>query len=578
MTEAQRWLLFGAVLVVGSLTAVGALLLWPVPSTSTNVAGYEHLWEAMEAGHDGIATLDRLLQGDDGRAWHAAMAAGRAYAEQGNDDKAASRFARALELWPSAETRRELAIALESAGQYGEALSHWAQLLPSATAAHAVVRLERDALRAAQLLNRHGTHQAALEATVTLDTPEGRLERARALAGLGRLKEATTVYEAYLSQVPWDTTARVEYGRVLERKGNTGGALDMYRAAGTSGTFLAGRLLEAQGRVDEALSFYTRSTDPEALWRAAVLLERRGLDAEALNLYRELAEGTHRVWDDAALRAYLLLMDKSSSQQAATLLSRLPPAAHWMLGTFDGHPVGELDRDPPRVRSDATQAADALLAHLPEPDAWRWIRAELEVAYRNASHAERLAIGEWYLAQGEYAAACRIGTTILATRPSLRAYRLAYPLAHAPIVRSWANRYAVDPHLVWAIMREESHFRISAISGSDARGLMQLLPSTARWIAEDRLGISYSADGLFDPPTNIRLGAWYLGYLMEQFPQGVAWAVAAYNGGQGNLRRWTEGGVPLEVLPSALGSVETREYLTKVLNSWLIYSWLYEDE
>lgn len=575
MTEAQRWLLFGAVLVLGSLTAVGALFLWPVPSSSTCIAGYEQLWEAMEAGRDGVTTLDRIREGDDGRAWHAAMAAGSAYAEEGYNDKAADRFARAVALWPTVEARRELAAALESAGRHAEALTQWEQLLPTTSATQGVLRLEHNGLRAAQILNRHGAYPAALEAAASLESPEGRLERARALAGLGRLQEAAAVYEAYLRQVPTDASARIAYGRILERQGNTSGALDAYRAAGAAGALVAGRLLEAQGRADEALAFYRRSHDPEALWRAAVLLERRGQHTEALNLYRELAEGSHRVWDDAALRAYTLLMDRGASRQATTLRAQLPPAAQWMLGTLDGPPVSDLARDPSRSRSDAVQAADALLAHLPESDAWRWIRAELEVAVRTASYAERLTIGEWYMAHGDYAAACRIGTAVLAVHPCLRAYRLAYPLAHEKSVRTWADRYTVDPYLVWAVMREESHFRISAVSGSDARGLMQLLPSTARWIAEDRIGISYSIDGLFEPATNIRLGTWYLGYLMEQFPQGIAWAVAAYNGGQGNVRRWTEGGVPLEALPSALGSVETREYLTKVLNSWLIYNWLY---
>ncbi len=575
MTEAQRWLLFGAVLVLGSLTAVGALLLWPVPSSSAYIADYEQLWKAIEAGQDGIDTLDRILEEDNGRAWHAAMAAGSAYAEAGDYERAVARFTRAVTLWPTAEARRELAAALESAGRYAEALAHWERLLPSTTAAQAVLRLERDPLSAAQVLNRYGAHPAALEASAALDSPEGRLERARALAGLGRLQEAAAVYEAYLRLVPADSSARVAYGRVLERQGNTSGALDAYRAAGTVGTLSAGRLLEAQGREDEALSFYSRSNDPEALWRAAVLLERRGQLTEALKLYQELAEGSHRVWDDAAIRTYTLLIGEGATQQATALLSRLPPAARWILGALEGSPVKDLSRDPPPRRSDAVQAADALLDHLPESDAWRWIRAELEVADRKASYAERLTIGEWYLAHGDYAAACRIGNAVLAVHPCLRAYRLAYPLAHVKAVRAWADRYAVDPYLVWAVMREESHFRISAVSSSDARGLMQLLPSTARWIAEDRIGISYSIDGLFEPATNIRLGTWYLGYLMEQFPQGIAWAVAAYNGGQGNVRRWTEGGVPLEALPSALGSVETREYLTKVLNSWLIYNWLY---
>ncbi len=170
-----------------------------------------------------------------------------------------------------------------------------------------------------------------------------------------------------------------------------------------------------------------------------------------------------------------------------------------------------------------------------------------------------------------------MGTSLLTTHPSRSAYRLAYPLAHWTTVQHWADRYEVDPYLVLAVAREESHFRLRAVSGSDARGLMQLLPSTAQWIAEERLGIPYRIEELFSAETNIRLGTWYLGYLHDQFPGGTAWAVAAYNGGQGNIRRWTGGAIPLEDLPAALRSVETREYLDKVLHSWLTYRWLYAD-
>jgi soluble lytic murein transglycosylase len=133
----------------------------------------------------------------------------------------------------------------------------------------------------------------------------------------------------------------------------------------------------------------------------------------------------------------------------------------------------------------------------------------------------------------------------------------------------------VDALLVWAVMREESGFSATAISSSGARGLMQLLPSTARWIAEEKLGIPYHEEWLNDPDYNIRLGTWYLRYLLDQFGGKVAWAVAAYNGGPGNLRRWAASVENPADLPAHLLSPETREYLVKVLNAWLMYRELY---
>jgi len=308
-----------------------------------------------------------------------------------------------------------------------------------------------------------------------------------------------------------------------------------------------------------------------------VLLEQAGQTSEALSLYLSLARGDHRVWDDAALRAYRILSRQGAQRQADELLVQLPPAARYLLGDEDATPVPALGADPPQFTPHAVQVAEALLRHLPEEEAWTWARAELEVALRRGSLADRLTIGEWYLAHGEYASACRVGVAAAAEHPSRRAYRLAYPRAWSCAVARWSGAYNVDPLLVWAVMREESHFRVRAVSGSDARGVMQLLPSTARWIAEDRLGLAFTVEELFDPAMNLRLGTWYLGYLGEQFPQNVAWAVAAYNGGQGNLRRWTDPDLPLPDLPAALGSVETREYVSKVLDAWLVYRWLYGD-
>jgi len=484
-------------------------------------------------------------------------------------------YEKAVDLWPTADARRGLAQTLEDAGQGEAALKHWVRLLPTEAAARAVLRLETDGLRAAQLLNRHGAHGPALEASAGLDTPSATLERARALAGLGRLAEAEQAYRTYIDAVPHDGQARAEHGRVLERQGSADRALEAYLAAGPAGGLSAGRLLEEKEKNAEALTAYARSPDPEAMWRRAILLEQEGEVAEALSAYTELATGRHRVWDDAALRAYLLLETQDAPREAEDMLQTLPPWAKWLLGKSEVGPLPELKRDPPQVTSHAVGTVEALFSHLPEDEAWKWARAELEVSLRRATLAEKLAIGEWYLARGDYAAACRVGTAVLQEHPCRRALTLAYPRAYWDETVRQATLHDVDPYLVLAVMREESHFRERAISPSDARGLMQLLPSTARWIAEDRLGVDYHPDMLFQPAYNIRLGTWYLGYLQQQFPGGLAWAIAAYNGGQGNIRRWTGGEVALHDLPAALRSVEPREYLAKVLNTWLIYRELY---
>jgi soluble lytic murein transglycosylase len=106
---------------------------------------------------------------------------------------------------------------------------------------------------------------------------------------------------------------------------------------------------------------------------------------------------------------------------------------------------------------------------------------------------------------------------------------------------------------------------------------MQLLPSTAKWIAESKCKLRYTDDLPFDPDANVRMGTWYLSYLIGLFDNDVVRAVAAYNGGNGNVERWTAAAKATRRadVPGALLSIETREYLVKVLDSWLRYRQLY---
>ncbi|MBC7092447.1 transglycosylase SLT domain-containing protein [Candidatus Bipolaricaulota bacterium] len=566
--------MLGPLLVLGML--LGLSILLAIPSASPpELAGWQALWRAQEGLPGTLPELEALAVREDGVGWQARVLAGRTHAAAGNYQAAVVHFRIALALRATSDLRQELALALEGAGRPQEALAEWERLLPRREAVQAVIRLEHDPVQAASLLNGAGQYADALALVVPLTGTRAALERARALAGLGRVKEAVVEYERYLAASSGDTGVRLAYGQALERAGEAERALAVYRALGAAGAYSVGRLLEAMGRMEEAIAAYRASADPEARWRAARLLEAAGREGEALALYRELAQGTHRVRDDAALRAYLLYRRRGEAEKAADMAKLLPSAFTWLLGAYRPPPVPTLAPDPPHTTPQAVRVADALVRHLPGKEGEAWARVELEVALKRAPVADKLAIGEWFYAQGDWRSAFRIGSEVLAVHPCPRGYRLAYPLAHWDTVQRWASAYGVDPLLVLAVMREESGFSLSAVSSSDARGLMQLLPSTARWIAEEKLKGTYREADLFQPEVNIQLGTWYLGHLLGQFGGDVAKAVAAYNGGPGNVQRWTAAGLSPADLPGALVSSETREYLAKVLQSWLVYRWLY---
>ena len=135
--------------------------------------------------------------------------------------------------------------------------------------------------------------------------------------------------------------------------------------------------------------------------------------------------------------------------------------------------------------------------------------------------------------------------------------RARYPLRYEHIVRGHADNYRLDPALVAAVIYQESKFRADARSESGAVGLMQLLPETAKGIATRTGGSRFTVDDLLDPEINVRYGSWYLRHLLDKYGSEEQ-ALAAYNGGQGNVDR-------------GVVYAETEHYVERVLELRGIY-------
>jgi len=122
------------------------------------------------------------------------------------------------------------------------------------------------------------------------------------------------------------------------------------------------------------------------------------------------------------------------------------------------------------------------------------------------------------------------------------ARRLYYPLDYQEPIRNWATQNRLPPYLVFGIIRQESAFDTNAQSWAGARGLMQLMPSTAKELA-GKLGLSYTHDKLSDPELNVRLGTHYFSHVLGLFDGNVDLALAGYNGGPYRIKRmWHEWG------------------------------------
>lgn len=149
---------------------------------------------------------------------------------------------------------------------------------------------------------------------------------------------------------------------------------------------------------------------------------------------------------------------------------------------------------------------------------------------------------------------------------------LLYPRVYKDLVDKAAKRAAVEPALIYAVMREESRFDREAISPAGALGLMQLMPATGRREGQ-RIGISVINDSeLFDPEKNIMIGTAYLRNLLSEF-QNIAFAVAAYNAGEKVVRTWISDGKykSVDEFMEDIPYSETRAYVQRVLSSYFEY-------
>ena len=158
-----------------------------------------------------------------------------------------------------------------------------------------------------------------------------------------------------------------------------------------------------------------------------------------------------------------------------------------------------------------------------------------------------------------------------------RGLRRRWPLISLETVRREAEAHGLDPMLLLAVIRAESQYRETAISSMSAIGLMQILPSTGRRIA-DLLGFSgIEPEALFEPETNIRLGSWYLGALLKEFRGQAPLALAAYNAGPFRVKRWLEqtGRESLDEFIEQIPYDQTREYVKKILAYQYTYCRLY---
>ena len=338
----------------------------------------------------------------------------------------------------------------------------------------------------------------------------------------------------------------------------------------------------------------------EGLYQLGSALVRAGRAGEAVERYREYTERYPQ--GERIEGAYLNVID--GLREAG----RAPEAIEWIERTrqrFRGTAT-DINAQFARLRLDVAggdwqhtiEVADQLLSIA--PFASNVLTSSKEVAYLRAYSLERAgrtdeainaylaipdALNSYY---GELATR-RLLSIKNASRRSVVTDRIGrvnteiatskalYPVQYREAILRATARQKVDPRLILAIMRQESNFRPRAKSQAAARGLLQLTIDTALKYSP-RAGLNNLQDiELYQPETNITVGAVYLAELVRLFPDKPEAVAASYNGGEDNVARWLKraGQPDAGVFAAEVGFTETKDYVFKVMSNYRAYRQLY---
>lgn len=207
-----------------------------------------------------------------------------------------------------------------------------------------------------------------------------------------------------------------------------------------------------------------------------------------------------------------------------------------------------------------------------------YARIELSRADTDGAKLRYAEISEWFGDHyAAYAAALSLKDRFAAVGKGFPRYymEMIYPRPYVDEVLEASSETGIDPLLIWSVMRRESAFNSSAVSSAGARGLMQLMPSTANDEAT-RLGMSDYTE--FDPRDNVLLGSSHLSWLSGRLEE-LHHVLAAYNAGSGNLSKWVNkmGETSRIEFMESIPFEETSEYVKKVIANYEVYKKLYAE-
>jgi soluble lytic murein transglycosylase len=405
---------------------------------------------------------------------------------------------------------------------------------------------------------------------------------------------------------------RLEQARLLLRAGQRDRAFEVLARVAASGSeadaaealWMRARALEDAQRPADASAVYrtlaTRYPKREiagaALWRLGWNAYLKSDPREAAQQWARLVDTGNRPYRLPALYWRARATEESRSRSAAAplyakVVTEAPRSYYGLLAlaraggvrgaatpaavTLPADPAEAVANDPGFARVDLLRRLGLVESALEELE---------DVVERATGDTVRLyGFSNAYVRDERYHMALRIfrrhfSALAASGDPALpRAFwEMLYPFGWRNDVVAAAQRSGLDPYLVAAIVREESSYYPRALSRAGARGLMQLMPATARPMAEHR-GLAFAGGELLDDPgANLEIGTAFMAGLLREFKD-PRLALAAYNAGPARVRQWWQARrtSDLEAWVEQIPFDETRQYVKRVMFSWEEYRRLY---
>ena len=414
-----------------------------------------------------------------------------------------------------------------------------------------------------------------------------RLELARGAQDDARVQEILTYMRTNAAHSEWLESALMSTGNMYLLRKDYDRAIDYYRELqerfpnGSKASYAHWKyawLTYRQGRPEEARKAFARQVElypasaevPNAMYWRARLAEDEHDTALARAYYQKLSERFRNYYYGVLARKRLALMQSAAPANVAALQQISSPKQYEGEALRTAPPADDLHYSRAKLLENAG-AFDLAVRELqngtPEGPSW-----------------EMVEVARMYTAAGEYFRALQALKHCVSGYFAMEINQLPaeywqglFPRPYWDSLRRHSEENGLDPYLVSALIRQESEFNPSAVSHSNALGLMQLLPSTGKGEAK-QLGLKgYNQDSLFDPNVNIELGTHYFRKMVDHFNGHVEYALAAYNAGDSRVEEWRSSGSyrDIDEFVESIPFTETREYVQAIVRNAEVYKRVY---